>query len=205
MHDYLSAPFPEKSAAIRDIEIVAMDFETTGLDPDKDSILSVGLVTISDLGIRLASSWHQIICINCEIPESSAVIHGITDDEATQGQPLETVIAELLPRLAGKVLLVHHKAMEQNFLTAACQRLYQCDFIAPIIDTEILARRSKQRREETLQRGDLRLFNLREQYRLPRYSAHNAYYDALATAELFLAMAAEYCGDNDCTLGDFLC
>ena len=39
--------------------------------------------------------------------------------------------------------------------------------------------------------GDLRLFNLRERYHLPNYKAHNALSDAISTAELFLALAAE--------------
>ena len=55
------------------------------------------------------------------------------------------------------------------------------------------------------QTGDLRLFNLRPRYNLPRYKAHNALSDAIATAELFMALAAEMApGGHNCELRQFL-
>ena len=44
--DYLATPFPSKKLDCREIEIVAIDLETTGLDPAKDDILSIGMVNI---------------------------------------------------------------------------------------------------------------------------------------------------------------
>ena len=43
------------------------------------------------------------------------------------------------------------------------------------------------RREQPLQRGELTLATCRRRYQLPDYPAHNALWDALATAELLLA------------------
>jgi DNA polymerase-3 subunit epsilon len=41
-------------------------------------------------------------------------------------------------------------------------------------------------------------------YGLPQYKAHNALYDALATAELFLAMAAEIAPGGNHQIGSFI-
>jgi len=205
MSDFLSHPFPGQKVECCDTTIVAVDLETTGLDPQKDDILSVGLVEIQDLSIRLGTAWHEIVRVEGDIPEESAVIHQITDDHAAEtGKPLEQVLPELLRRLAGKTMLVHYSRIEQQFIDAACRRLYGTAFVIPIIDTLVLAQRVFERRNHNIQVGDLRLFNLRPRYNLPHYKAHNALSDALSTAELFLAMAAEMAPGRHCRLGDFI-
>jgi len=191
MRDYLNTPFPAKKSPCSELEIVSLDLETTGLKPRRDAILSIGLVAIRARQIHLDSAWQRVIRIEQPVPEASAVIHRITDDHAAAGIPLEQALPQLLERLSGRVMLVHYKSIEQGFLDAACRRLYGVPFIIPIIDTLELAQRLFTQRNHSIQSGDLRLFNLRPRYNLPHYRAHNALSDALATAELFLAMAAE--------------
>ncbi|MCU7807476.1 MAG: 3'-5' exonuclease [Candidatus Thiodiazotropha sp. (ex Semelilucina semeliformis)] len=205
LYDYLSTPLTSKKVECEELVIVSLDLETTGLDPKRDKILSYGLVEIRHMMVKLETSRHQLIAIDEEIPEESAVIHHITDDQAATGIPLEEALPELLERLAGKVMLVHYSAIEQNFINAACKKIYGAPFVIPIIDTLVLARQLFERRNHTIQAGNLRLFNLRPRYNLPNYKAHNALSDALATAELFLAMASEmFPQPSKCQLSRFL-
>ncbi|MGD8912552.1 MAG: exonuclease domain-containing protein, partial [Candidatus Thiodiazotropha sp.] len=163
------------------------------------------LVELEHMTIKLETSRHQLITIDEEIPEESAVIHQITDDQAATGVSINDALQELLQRLAGKVMLVHYSAIEQRFINAACKKLFGAPFVIPIIDTLVLAQRIFERRNHTIQPGDLRLFNLRPRYNLPNYKAHNALSDAVATAELFLAMASEIAPQpNHCQLKHFL-
>jgi DNA polymerase-3 subunit epsilon len=74
----------------------------------------------------------------------------------------------------------------------------------PTIDTQVLARRRFERRDQPYQPKDLRLFNLRTTYGLPRYQAHNALSDALATAELFLALTADMAQNGHCRLNELM-
>ncbi|MCU7916789.1 MAG: 3'-5' exonuclease [Candidatus Thiodiazotropha sp. (ex Dulcina madagascariensis)] len=205
LHDYLETPLTSKTTQCDDLVIVSLDLETTGLDPEKDKILSFGLVEMRHMTIRLETARHQLISIDGEIPEESAVIHQITDDQAATGIPIEAAMPELLQRLAGKVMLVHYAAIEQNFISTACQKLFGAPFVIPTIDTLVLAQRLFEHRNHTVQPGDLRLFNLRPRYNLPNYKAHNALSDALATAELFLAMASDMVPrPSQCRLNRFL-
>ena len=204
LHDFLSVTLPAAKVRCRDVEIAALDLETTGLDPARDRILSIGLVEIHHMMVRLDSAWHQLLQADREIPERSATIHRITDDQAAQGLPLQQALPVLLRRLKGKVLLVHRAAIEQRFLDRACRSLYGARFVTPLIDTEILARRQFERRDRAFRDTDLRLSNLRARYHLPRYPAHNALSDALATAELFLALTAGHDADHNCRLKDVL-
>jgi DNA polymerase-3 subunit epsilon len=190
LHEYLSEPFPRRSADYRQVEYLAVDLETTGLEASKDQILSIGWVVVRGHRIDLGSACHRLLRCRGEIPETSAIIHQITDDQAATGIELEHAIPELLHALRGRVLLAHHAKVERSFLSAACQRLYGSKLLVRTVDTQVLARRTFERRSTPFKPSDLRLHALCERYNLPRHGAHNAFFDALAAAELFLAQTA---------------
>lgn len=204
MRDYLMTPFPKPSTDYREVGLLALDLETTGLDPRRDDILSVGYVIMQGNRIDLGSARHRLVRTGRAIPEASAIIHQITDDQAAQGGLLDDVLAELLEALAGKVMIAHHATVEKGFLGDACQRVYGVGLPVPVIDTQALAKRTFQRRHIAFKGSDLRLHALSERYNLPRYSAHNALSDALAAAELFLAQVSHSNGGNKMPLRDFL-
>jgi len=187
LKDYLSVPFPDPNTALNKVPILAIDFETTGLNVKKDQILSIGHILIKNSGIDLSSAYHQVINTRGSLKEEGVIIHQITDDAKSQGEKAEKVIEQLLKAMAGKVLLVHFAHIEKLFLQHVCKQLYGMAPVFPIIDTLVLARKRLDQRTALYSPNDLRLFNLRESYNLPRYKAHNALSDALATAELFLA------------------
>lgn len=204
MQAFLSSPMADAKQDWREPGIVALDLETTGLDPQKDQILSMGLVELQNGSIHLDSSWHQIVKVSSKVPESTAVIHQITDDQVASGLPLEDLLPELLLRLQGKIMLVHYAFIEREFINAACLKLYGSPFLIQTIDTLPIAQRRMEQRNHTIQPGNLRLFNLRQNFNLPMYKAHNAFYDALATAELFLAMAADIAPSGKQQIGAFI-
>jgi DNA polymerase-3 subunit epsilon len=205
LRHYLATAFPKPSSDYRKVDYLAIDLETTGLDPKRDHILSMGYVTVHGNRIELASARHRLVHTAREIPEQSAVIHQITDDQAALGEPIETVLGDLLADLAGKVMIAHHAPVERGFLNAACRGLFGSGLVVPVVDTQVLARRTFERRHISFKGSELRLHALGERYNLPRYGAHNALSDAVAAAELFLAQAAHMEGRRGARLGDFLC
>ncbi len=202
---YLETSLPGLRQNMSELELLALDFETTGLDPRSEAILSIGYVVIRDNRILLRESAHHQIQVNTPIPEQSVRIHHITDERAQRGEHLSSVMPILLEAMAGRVLLAHHASIECGFLNAACRRLYGYPLPMRFIDTLALERCRAARRQVTLAPGQLRLFNLRDQYGLPRYQAHNALIDAIATAELFLVQLAQIKGnDSDIRLRDLM-
>ncbi len=191
MKKYLSQPFPSVKSPWDEIEIVSLDFETTGLNPRNRQILSYGKVHIKRGSIHLSTAKHELVRSESFIPEKSAVIHHITDDAVREARPIEQILPELLDDLEGKVMLVHYKKIEQGFLNAVCQKLYNSPFIIPTIDTLVLSHRVLEKRNHSLEPGQLRLFNLRDSFELPAYKAHNALNDAMTTAELFMILEGE--------------
>ena len=66
-----------------------------------------------------------------------------------------------------------------------------------MIDTLMIEKNIREKANKPIVVNELRLFNLRNHYNLPRYHAHNALEDAIATAELFLAQINKHFSSPD--------
>lgn len=204
LRDFLSVPFPTLNTPIDKVKILAVDFETTGLDAKLDKLLSVGFVALEQQQISLKSSYHQIIKTQAQLEESNVIIHHITDSQKEKGQALATVVEVLLKALAGNVMLVHFARIEKQFLSQACLELYGMAPVFPMIDTLVLAKRRLDKRDVAYDPSELRLTHLRNKFDLPEFHAHNALNDAIATAELFMAQMSKANRDGKKTLEDVL-
>lgn len=204
LHDFLSVPFPALTTPMAELPILAVDFETTGLNSKSDKLLSVGFVTLDKEEIKLKSSYHQIIKTKVRLEESNVIIHQITDEQKEQGQPLDVVVEKLLKALAGKVMLVHFARIERQFLQQACLELYGFAPDFPMIDTLVVAKRQLDKRDVAYDPSELRLAYLRNQFELPDHHGHDALNDAIATAELLLAQMANKPNFGKITLKDII-
>jgi DNA polymerase-3 subunit epsilon len=204
LRDYYDRDLPASSTPYDEADFLAIDLETTGLDPETDEILSIGYVPIVAGRIRLLGAAYHLVRPLGRVPEETAVIHGLLDDALATAPPLAEAIPRLLAALAGRVAIAHHSRIERQFLSAACCRLYGRPLVAPFICTLALERRALVLDGRDSADGDLRLAAVRARYGLPRYRAHNALVDALAAAELFLAQAARASGVKPARLASLL-
>lgn len=189
--DYLEVPFPEGAAPVAEVEFLALDFETTGLDPRQHEIVAVGFVPVRAGRVELAGARSMVVAVEAEVG-SSATVHGVTDDQVAVGVPLEEAMTQVLGALAGRVLLAHFADLEVRFTTAACARLWGGPFLCESVDTLALHRRLVTPAFGVDPApGSLRLWSARERYGLPVYPPHDPLVDAIACAELFLAQVAE--------------
>lgn len=182
---------------LAEVPLIAMDFETTGIDANRDDIVSIGLVPMSLERIRVSESRHWILKPNAKLREESVVIHGITHSEIETAPDLERILGELLEIMAGHLIVVHHRGIERNFLDAALKQRIGEGILFPVIDTlELEARLYRKRRPGLIARllgqkpKSIRLPESRARYHLPHYHAHHALTDALACAELLQAQVA---------------
>ncbi len=179
--------------------LMAMDIETTGLDPARDGIVSIGLVPMSLERIRTSASRHWILKPRVPLGEMSVTIHGITDSQVRTAPDLAELLADLLDVISGHVLVVHCRSIERQFLNGALRTRIGEDIEFPVIDTmELEARLYRGRRPGLIDRllgrrppqVSIRLADSRQRYGLPRYRPHHALTDALASAELLQAQVA---------------
>lgn len=196
---YFAAGLPLASAAISEVSLVALDIETTGLDPRRDAIVSIGLVPFDSRRVYLARRRYWIVRPSCALTGRSVTLHHITDTDIAHAPDFLTVLPDLLDAMAGHVPVVHYRMIERLFLDAAVTHGLQETFRFPTIDTmEIEARHYRSslwaRWKDWLgyPRVSIRLNDSRARYRLPQYQPHHALVDALATAELFQAQIATH-------------
>ena len=210
VRDHLSVPLPAVATALDDLKLLALDLETTGLDPRRDRLLSFGWVPVDGGEVVLGQACAFVVrgqgaqdagvaggAVGGAVGEGvgqSATVHGLTDDDLAQGVPLADALAALLDALAGRALLAHYASVETGFVGAACRRLWGVAPAFVVVDTLELERRALAaggRWRQEPDPGALRLWAARERRGLPLYPAHEALTDALACAELYLAQRAE--------------
>ncbi|MFH1806758.1 MAG: exonuclease domain-containing protein [Pseudomonadota bacterium] len=190
--------------AIRDVEFIALDLETTGLNPKKDEIVSIGWILVRQMAVDFGSCEHLLVRPKADMTESSAIVHHIFDSHVENAPDIGAALHHLLPILAGRVMISHHSPIEVGFLGQACKKYFGAPLQVPTVDTLILALRDVHRRGQPFRPGALKLQNLRKQHNLPPYQAHNALADAIAAAELFLAQMSKRDPKGDLELRDVL-
>ena len=200
MNSLLSSPMPHPSAAIEDVEFVALDIETTGLDAATADMLSVGWVIIRGGRIVLDTAETWVVRPSGDVGDSASV-HGLTDTVVGAGHDWGVVLDKIVKVLTGRVLLVHHAGLDFTLLGRMCLRRFGSRLVVPHVDTLGLELRRKNRHHDIESQQSLRLSDLRDHYGLPRYAAHDCLVDAIATAELLLAIVAHR---KSLTLGDLL-
>jgi DNA polymerase-3 subunit epsilon len=185
MEHYYDVLLPEE-ALLDDTPLVALDFESDGLEKDAQ-LLEAGWVRIIDRAVKLETAQRTRIRADNRLQESAVIIHRITDDAAAGGQLEPDVLVLLLDQLKGSAIVAHAAAIEQSFLNRACLRSFGVPFVGRFICTMQLEERwfPKQRTAD-----GLRLGKLRSQYGLPSYRSHDGLTDAIACGELFLAQCA---------------
>lgn len=194
---------PPADTPLADVELVALDLETTGLDPRRHGIVSFGLVPFTLERIRMSQALYRVVRPRRELEDRSITIHQITHQEVADAPDLAELVEPLLDALAGRVVVVHFHAIERRFLDQAFRRRFGEGLAFPLIDTMINERRVRQRpgfdprRWFRRWRGSLRLADCRTRYHLPEYSPHHALTDAQATAELFQAQVAYHGSPED--------
>lgn len=197
---YLETPPPDPTTPLEDLSLLAVDVETTGLDPRHDRVLAVGFVPVDGERIVLGGAGSVLLRPDRGPGDDdgvgqSATVHGLTDDAIATGADVEDVLDRVFTALTGRVLVAHYCPIEVDFLGALCRRTFGIRPPVESVDTLELHRRVLGGGVDMGFTADpsperLRLWGARERYGLPRYRAHDPLVDALACAELYLALVA---------------
>ncbi len=170
----------------------------TGLDPKKDSLLSIGWIEISKNRVKLGNANHMLMYAKNSVG-SSARIHGLHDNQLAGAASIAKVLSVFTQDACGKVLIFHHAGLDLAFLQKAALEVIGCPLLFTYVDTIQIekSRLALQNKTDSLQ------LNLcRERYNLPPAVEHNALDDARATAELFLAQTATMSPKSNLRLND---
>ncbi|MCA9582904.1 MAG: 3'-5' exonuclease [Myxococcales bacterium] len=169
-----------------------IDFETTGLDPEKDRILEIGIVCFD--GGRLSKRHNFLVNPDMPVPEEAKKIHGIGDEELAQAPKFEELFPDIVGHLTGRLPVAYNADFDRRFLRAEFARIsweledspppaLRADviWIDPLVWVRELQKYEKRKK----------LTDVCERMGIPLEQAHRAAGDAEATGLVLLALGKD--------------
>ena len=184
---YFESTWPE-DAMLSNIRFVVLDSETTGLDPRRDRLITIGAIGVLDGEIRLDDSFE--VLLKLAYNTSSVTIHGITFDEACAGLDEPEALDLFLAYLRDGVIVGHHIGHDIQMLNAACERHFGFTLRNRFLDTMDLTlhlERDGAFKDRQLPQG-FSLDSLCEMFGVVPHDRHTAGGDAFITAQVFLRL-----------------
>lgn len=102
VHQFLLPPLPASDADPWSWDMLVLDMETTGLDAQQDSVLSLGMVPIRAGMVQLGQSQHLYLDACAQVRADTAVINHILPQTLQQGMSASQALIHLLTVLAGQ-------------------------------------------------------------------------------------------------------
>ena len=185
----------------KNAEFAALDFETTGLDLVNDHVVSFGVVPVRGGRIILGEGVHQMVEPPIPPSPSSVMVHGMRTQDLVGAPRIAEATAVLERALADRFLLTWYASVELAIL----RRMFGSagrGFPRRCIDVRKLAMLAVDRDAKEPFRESLS--GCAERYGVPVAAPHEAFDDALVTAQLFLVLAEQLRSRGIRTVGDFL-
>ena len=176
-------PPPRLDAPLQEQRFVVLDLETTGLNVNRDIVISIGAVTIEAGAIDMAQQFECTLRRQVEVNEA-VLIHGIAPSELANGEPPAEALLSFMEFAADSVMLAFHAPFDQRMLARALKNElgYRLEHpfldvadLAPMLFPEVLTRRGG-------------LDHWMNYFGIDIAQRHHASADALATAEIALIL-----------------
>ncbi len=179
-------PVPDRTA-LAETRFVVVDVETTGLDPRRDRLLSIGACVVENLRVLPGTNREWILRHEqATATRENILIHGLGPAAQAAGVAHEAALMEFLEYAGKAPLVAFHAAFDQAVLDRALRTGLGLRVLNPWLDLAPLA--PVLAPEARLSRKGLDAWLA--YFHLRAFARHGAAYDALATAELFLILLA---------------
>lgn len=174
-----------RSRSWRELEFASLDFETTGLDRERDAVVSFGVVPVRGGRVVVGEAVHQLVVPDVPSSPESMRIHGILPRDLADAQPFAVAGETLRRALDRRFLLAWFANVEIGFLG----RLFggrRRSWVRRTIDVRQMAIELEHLDQDVRQS----LSSAAERYGVPVANPHEALDDAMVTAQVFLVLAA---------------
>jgi DNA polymerase III subunit epsilon len=119
------------------VRFVVLDTETTGLDPRRDRIVTIGAIVVKAGEILLEDSFEALLKVAHNT--SAVTVHGVTRDDSRSGLEEPEALRLFLDYLKDGVIVGHHIQHDVLTLNAGYERHFGSRFENPCLDTMDLA------------------------------------------------------------------
>lgn len=115
------------------VRFVVLDTETTGLDPRRDRIITMGAIGFREGELRLDDVFEALLRV--EHNTSAVTVHGVTRDDSRRGVAEAAALASFLEYLGDGVIVGHHIGHDVSTLNAGYERVAQGPLPNRCLDT----------------------------------------------------------------------
>lgn len=188
----------------REIRFAGLDLETTGLNPETDSIVSFGVVPVDDGRVRLDTSDYREVYPSADVASRAVAIHGLRPVDLEGAPTFERVADELRSALWRRVVIAWSSWVEAGFLSRALGGR-AASWERHIVDVRRLVALLDALEERGRNAGArATLAQAAERFGVPLERSHHALWDAFITAQLFVVVASRLEGHGVVRLGSLL-
>lgn len=191
-------PDPTDALPLEAARLVVVDTETTGLDPERAELLSIGAVAVEQLRVDLSQQFDCVLYSKTDVTNGSVLIHGIGPAALAQGEPPHRVLGEFLRFAENSPLVAFHAGFDRRVLERAVRAHLGARLPNRFLDMAQLAPTLLKAQAPEENSLDAWL----ERFELQAIERHSAAADALATAELLLIVLHRARRDGLMTIGD---
>ena len=179
---------------------LALDFETTGLDPARERVVEIGAIRfvpvmagvsgvsgVSGAEGRRATelgAMASLVKPGIRMPREVIAIHGITDEDVEDAPPFKEVAPALSALASGAYIVAHNAPFDLAFLRAELARAGLPPPLNPVIDTRLLAKAAFPGL------SSYRLVHLASRFGIEPGRAHRALDDARTCMDLLVLCAS---------------
>ncbi len=166
-------------------EYVSLDTETTGLNPKKDEILSIGAVIIKENKILIRKTFNIFVKPSRKVSEQSIKIHHIRPIDLKNAQDPKIAILQLLKFIGSRPIVGYYIKFDIAMINKYTKKFIGIKIPNESIEVSSMYYKTRPKNSE-YQFVDLKFDTIMKTLDIPLLGKHDALNDAIMTAMIFL-------------------
>jgi DNA polymerase III epsilon subunit-like protein len=127
------------AAALRDLEFVAIDLETTGLDPTTDVAVALAAIPFRGGRAHPEAGYTRLVNPGRPIPAASRAIHGIGDADVRDAPPVAEALEEFFRICRGHPIVAHTAGFDLAIVNRAARAARLPALGGAVLDVGVIA------------------------------------------------------------------
>lgn len=168
-------------------ELVVLDTETTGLNPKRDEILSIGAVLVRDNKILMHRSFERFLKPSAGISQESIKIHHIRECDLAHAIESEDAIRQLLDFIENRPIVGYYIGFDHQIISRYTKKYLGVPLPNEMIELSTMYYR-RYRKSSSYEFVDLKFDTIMDALHLPFLGKHDALNDAIMSAMIYLKL-----------------
>lgn len=168
-------------------EYVCLDCETSGLNPRKDEILSIGAVHIKDNKILMRKTFNIFLKPSNKIDAESIKIHHIRAIDLENGMEPKDAILQLLEFIGSKPIVGYYIKFDVAIISRYTKKIIGINLPNETIEVSSMYYKTRKKSSD-YEFIDLKFDTILKNLNIPALGKHDALNDAIMTSMMFLKL-----------------